>query len=229
MHAYGTTHGYDLEWKSPWMGTEFYDVAAKVPAGATKEQFGVMLQRLLDQRFGLVVHRETRQLPGYRLVVAEKGTKLRKSREAPPVSSQPSIVVKNGIPEFSENAPSGVSLTLTRAMIRGRHETMMGLVRQLVQRLGSPVIDATGLEGEYDYDLSFAPEPRPVNGSNTMVMFPPGAVAAAPQQGNPADPDGQPTLRTALQQQLGLKLEAVNSVPTEVVVLDKANREPTVN
>jgi uncharacterized protein (TIGR03435 family) len=114
-------------------------------------------------------------------------------------------------------------------MIRGRHETMMGLVRQLVQRLGSPVIDATDLEGEYDYDLSFAPEPRPVNGSNTMVMFPPGAVAAAPQQGNPADPDGQPTLRTALQQQLGLKLEAVKSVPTEVVVLDKANREPTVN
>jgi uncharacterized protein (TIGR03435 family) len=228
-HAYGTEFGYQMECKSPWMAAEFYDVTAKVPAGATKEQFAVMLQRLLDQRFGLVVHRETRQLPGYRLVVAERGVKLKKSLEAAPASSRPDVVFKNGIPHFSDSAGSGELLALTGAVMRGRHETMAGLARQLIQRLGAPVIDATGLEGEYDYDLSFKPEPRPRSSSETVLFPPPGAFEAAPQQVGPADPDGQPTLRTALQEQLGLKLEVVRSVPAEVVVLDKANREPTVN
>lgn len=228
FHAYNLKNAYELERKSPWMATEFYDVTAKVPAGATKEQFRGMLQRLLEQRFGLVVHRETRQLPGFRLVVAEKGAKLRKSLEAPPASSQPDVVVRNKIPQFSNTAGTGTLLTLTGAVIRGRHETMAGLIRQLVQQLGVPVIDATGLDGEYDYDVPFAPEPPLVSGAGAVV-FPPGAVAAAPQQVNPPAPDGLPTLRTALQDQLGLKLEAVKSVPVEVVVLDKANKEPTVN
>ena len=55
------------------MASEFYDIAAKVPDGATMEQVRIMLQRLLAERFGLVVHRETRQLPGFRLVVAKGG------------------------------------------------------------------------------------------------------------------------------------------------------------
>ena len=61
------------------------------------------------------------------------------------------------------------------------------------------------------------------------MFFPPVSGTAPPQQVNATAPDGQPTLRTALQEQLGLKLEVVKSVPVEVVVLDKANREPTVN
>jgi uncharacterized protein (TIGR03435 family) len=229
MHAYGTEFGYQLECKSPWMAAEFYDVFAKVPAGATKQQFAAMLQRLLDQRFGLVVHRETRQLPGYRLVVAEKGAKLKKSPEAAPASSQPDLVFKNGTPHLSDSAGTGELHTPTGVVIRGRHATMAGLARQLIVRLGAPVINTTGLEGEYDYDLSFAREARPLSSSETVLFPPPGAVAAAPQQVSAADPDGQPTLRTALQEQLGLKLEVVKSVPVEVVVLDKANREPTVN
>jgi uncharacterized protein (TIGR03435 family) len=228
MHAYGTEYGYQMECKLPWMAAESYDVTAKVPAGATKQQFAAMLQRLLEQRFGLVVHRETRQLPGYRLVVAEKGAKLKKSLEAAPAFSQPDLVFKNGIPHLSDSADTGVLLALTGAVIRGRHETMAGLARQLVYRLGAPVIEATGLEGEYDYDLSFTPEPRSRSSSET-VLFPPGGGAGAPQQVGPPAPDGQPTLRTALQEQLGLKLEVVKSVPTEVVVLDKANKEPTAN
>jgi uncharacterized protein (TIGR03435 family) len=228
MHAYGARNGYDLEWKSPWMATESYNVAAKVPAGTTKERFGLMLQRLLDERFGLVVHREMRQFAGYRLVVAEKGAKLKKSIEAARVSSQPDVVVKNKIPQFSDSAGSGTLLTLSGAAIRGRHETMTGLARQLVQQLGAPVTDASGIEGEYDYDLSFAPEPKPLP-KNAVVMFPPGGGAPAPEQVSPPPPDIHPTLRTAIQEQLGLRLEAVKSVPVEVIVLDKANREPTGN
>jgi uncharacterized protein (TIGR03435 family) len=231
MHAYGVKFGYQIEWKSPWMATELYDVAAKIPAGATKEQFAIMLQRLLDQRFGLVVHRETRQLPGYRLVVASGGAKLKEALEAAPESSQPAVVVKNGIPQFSDTAATGTLLTLTRALVRGRHQNIEGLARQLTQQLAAPVIDATGLEGEYDYDLSFMPEPTPVSSNRVVLSPPPAAGTAAPQSVSPDLPDSQQqsTLRVALQEQLGLKLEAVKSVPVEVVVLDKANREPTVN
>jgi uncharacterized protein (TIGR03435 family) len=228
MHAYGLKYAYQLECKSPWMGTEAYDVAARVPAGATKDQFAVMLQRLLVQRFGLVVHYEIRQLPGYRLVVTEKGAKLKKSLEAAPASSQPAVIFKNGTPQLSDTAGTGEFFTLGRAVMRGRNQNMKGLADQLTSRLDAPVIDATGLEGEYDFDVSYKPEPRAVS-SGMRVMLPPGAGAAAPQQVDSAAPDGLPTLRTALQEQLGLKLEAVKSVPVEVVVLDKANREPTVN
>jgi uncharacterized protein (TIGR03435 family) len=83
MNAYGLKQGFEIDWKSPWMATEFFDVEAKVPAGSTKAQVRIMLQRLLAERFGLVIHRETRQLPGYRLVVAKGGPKLHKSGAAP--------------------------------------------------------------------------------------------------------------------------------------------------
>ena len=139
-HAYGTEFGYQMECKSSWMASGLYDVTAKVPAGTTKKQFAAMLQRLLDQRFGLIVHRETRQLPGYRLVVAEKGAKIKKSLQAPPASSEPEVVVKNGIPRLSDSAGSGVFLALRGGVvggeIRGRHETMAGLARLLTGQLG---------------------------------------------------------------------------------------------
>jgi uncharacterized protein (TIGR03435 family) len=230
--AYGTKFAYQMECKSPWIANELYDVTAKVPAGTSKEQFAAMLQRLLEQRFGLVVHRETRQLPGYRLVAAEKGAKPKKSLEAPPASSEPEVVVRNGIPRLSDGAGSGVFLALrggvVQGEIRGRHETMAGLAGLLIGQLGAPVIDATGLEGEYDYDVSFRPEPRPRLSSEHPNFIPLESGTPPPQQVSP-DPDGQPTLRTALQEQLGLKLEVVKSIPVEVVVLDKANKEPTVN
>jgi uncharacterized protein (TIGR03435 family) len=237
MHAYGAKDGYQIDSKSDWMGTEPYDVVANVPAGATKEQFGIMLQRLLTERFGLAVHRETRQVPGYRLVVAEGGAKLKKSvaalaakaGEAAPESSPqpPAVTVKNGTPQFSDSAQSGELFTLAGAVLRGRHENMQGLAGWLAGRLQAPVIDATGLEGEYDYDLSYTTEPAALS-KNSRVFLPPGAGAAPPEQVAPAPPDGHPTIWTAIKSQLGLKLEAVKA-PVEVLVLDRANRDPTEN
>jgi uncharacterized protein (TIGR03435 family) len=53
MSAYGIKEAYQIEWSSPWMASELYDIAAKVPGGATNEQVQIMLQRLLAERFGL--------------------------------------------------------------------------------------------------------------------------------------------------------------------------------
>ncbi len=227
-HAYGIKEAYQIEWASSWMASELYDIAASVPDGATMEQVHTMLQRLLAERFGLVVHRETRQLPGFRLVVAKGGAKLMKSVDVPASAdaSGRSIVTKNGVPQFSRSSKSGMLLTLTGEILHGHHENISGLASQLASALHVPVIDATSLEGEYDYDLSFAPEVAPVS-KGSVVFVPPGAAATGQVSQSP--PSNDPVLFSAIKQQLGLQLEAIKSVPVEMVVLDKANREPTEN
>lgn len=231
--AYGIQDEFHIEMASSWMQTEQYDIAAKVPDGATKEQVHIMLQRLLAGRLGLVVHRETRQLPGFRLVVAKGGAKLRKAvdEDASADASGPDVVIKNGKPQFSSSAKSGVLLTPGAAILRGRHENMSGLAHQLSERLGAPIIEATGIEGNYDYDVSFRPEPRPQPKGSVVFAPPPipSGDGAAGGQLSPATPSDRPVLSIAIREQLGLQLEAVKSVPVEVLVLDKANREPTEN
>lgn len=230
-NAYGLKEAYQMETTASWMVTKHYDLAAKVPEGATVEQVHVMLQHLLAERFGLVVHYETRLLPGYRLVVAKGGAKLRRSVDAPTVEvSGPSIVTKNGIRQFADNARSGVLLTIEEEQLHGRKETMGGLAHYLVQALHTPVIDATGIDGEYDYDLSFEPIVAPLPKGSVVFLGPPGAVAPAGPSGPPiAPPPGdRPTVFTAIKE-LGLQLESVKSIPVDVLVLDRASPDPTEN
>src|SRR5271157_3691397 len=66
-----------------WLDSERYDIVAKLPRGATKEQFMVMLQNLLAERFKLTLHREKRDLPMYALVVGKNGPKMKESVEEP--------------------------------------------------------------------------------------------------------------------------------------------------
>ena len=242
MQAYGLKQGFEIDWKSPWMGTALYDVQAKVPAGATKAQIRMMLRRLLADRFELVVHRETRQLPGYRLVVAKGGPKLNESAAAPAKAgeaapgrapAQNEVVVKNGIPQLSDSAGTGAFMTLAGTVLRGRHESMGGLAYWLAQKLQKPVVDATGLTGEYDYDLSF--QNIPIPRTRDSVAFGPGGIVVLPPNAGPAvtpevspEPSGGPTIWDAIKGQLGLQLDAFKSVPVEVLVLDKAH-QPTEN
>jgi bla regulator protein BlaR1 len=242
MRAYDLKQGFEIDWKPSWMGTELYDVEAKVPAGATKAQIRIMLQRLLADRFGLVVHRETRQLPGYRLIVAKGGPRLKQSAAAPaktddaahePAPPQNGVVVKNGIPQLSDSAGTGEFMTLAGTILRGRHESVEGLAYWLALKLNAPVVNATGLAGEYDYDLSF----QNVRATRTKdsVAFGPGGVVVLPANAGPAvtpevsaEPSGRPTIWEAIKEQLGLQLDAFKSVPVEVLVLDKAH-QPTEN
>jgi uncharacterized protein (TIGR03435 family) len=229
-NAYGLKESYQMETTASWMVTKHYDLAAKVPEAATIEQVRVMLQHLLAERFGLVVHHETRLLPGYRLVVAKGGAKLRKSVEAPTIGVYgESIVTKDGVRQFADNARSGVLLTIEEEQLHGRKETMGGLAHYLVMALHTPVIDATGIEGEYDYDLSFEPIVAPLP-KGSVIQGVPGADAAAGPAGPPSapPPGGHPTVFTAIKE-LGLQLESVKSIPVEVLVLDKANPDPTEN
>ncbi len=229
MRAFGLKQIFQIEFQ-PWMITERFSVEATFPAGATSDDLPIMIQHLLEERFGLVFHREARKMPGFEMVAAKPGPKLAKSAEPRPAADPgPTFEMKNGVPQFTKNAGSGqlmVAVPTPTAMWRGRNETMKTLADKLASQLGAPVLDRTGLEGEFDYDLTFTPEPK----SLPAYMVVTGPATAIPSQETPKDDFlTNPLLRNALQIQLGLKLQPIKDVPAEVIVLDSARKEPTAN
>jgi uncharacterized protein (TIGR03435 family) len=237
--------GYDLRSYQlagpPSIDGDKYDVVAKIPPGATKEQVNRMLQNLLVERFGLAVHRETRDLPIYEMVVAKGGLKLREPEKPP--NGEPAPVLpertaggapasikgslgKDGSPEL----PPGMRAIFLTSMggsarILARMQTVDALLRSLETYIGRPVVDKTGVTGTYDFNLSFAPDPA------KMVYV---GLPAAPEppsgQAGPLDAvsDPVPTLLVALESQLGLKLEPKRG-PVDILVVDHVNRTPTEN
>jgi uncharacterized protein (TIGR03435 family) len=200
--------------------TEIYNVSAKVPRGATHEQFQTMLRNLLADRFKLAVHYETKSGPGYGLVVAKNGTKFRaatapvsnnqsshddqRPRESQPLNQEGYPVFADG--EFGSKTtgtPSG-----TRAHMYVPRMTMADLASSLSAQLHAKVEDATGLKGEYEINLFWT----------DVNLSPPSSDSS--QIG--------PTLMRAVQSQLGLRLES-RKVLTDILVVDHAEKVPTEN
>jgi uncharacterized protein (TIGR03435 family) len=122
-----------------WMETATFDIVATVPPGATREQANLMLQNLLADRFQLKVHRSTRELPVYALVVARNGPKLKASVDDP-----------------NAPRPRGTMWSGGRKRFEFNRQTMAGFAGTLQNDVDRPVIDRTGLEGTYDIRLEFA-------------------------------------------------------------------------
>jgi uncharacterized protein (TIGR03435 family) len=166
---------------------------------------------------------------GFELVVTKSGPKLTRSV---PLASEESaaggagIVVKNGEPQFAANA-SGILMTVNGIILRGRNKTMKDLAGALAGYLHKPVADATGLEGAYDYTVTFVPETE--TGSATVLSTAGDSGQASTSTAVRNDGSASLPLPDALQSQLGLKLQPAKNVPTEVVVLDDAKKEPTEN
>jgi uncharacterized protein (TIGR03435 family) len=223
---------YQVSGLDPTGGQDF-DIDAKVPAGATKEQFRAMLRNLLAERFKLAIHHETKEMQGYELTAAKGGAKLKEAAPEPPNPGGPGALPapvsmptritmgKDGYPEI----PPGVAVTIfgsSRARWQLPHSGVAGLVSWLSGRLGKPVSDATGLTGKYDFSLYWSPDAG-MRSSAASAAASDGAVAAAPP-----DSDAGPTLLMALQQQMGLKVEA-KKVRVDVIVVDHAEKVPTEN
>jgi uncharacterized protein (TIGR03435 family) len=100
------------------------------------------------------------------------------------------------------------------------------LVNMLANQLSRPVVDQTGLTAKYDYTLDFAPEPGQTHGPMGALMGP-GGPGGGPGAGDSNDQAG-PNLVTAVQEQLGLKLEAKKG-PVDLLVIDRAEKTPTEN
>ncbi|HXA65820.1 MAG TPA: TIGR03435 family protein [Bryobacteraceae bacterium] len=199
-----------------WINTDRYDILAKAERSAGTEnlpgdprtmtdeqrktvgdQMRERLRALLADRFQLTLHRETKEESVYALVVAKNGPKLQESQ------------TKEG------TGPHGM-LRMGRGEVAGQGVQLQGLTMVLSDQLGRTVIDRTGLKGNFDFKLTWTPDPGQSAGPPGGGP-PPGADAPPPP-----DPNG-PSIFTALQEQLGLRLESQKG-PVEMLVIDRVEK-----
>ena len=170
LNAYGIQD--DREYMiagSDWLTSEHFDIEAKFPVDTPVPQVRQMLQTMLAERFKLALHKETRQLPMYSLVVAKGGPKIH--------------AVDAGDAKTS-GRPGHFEATKT---------TMQKLADRIAKQAGMPVVDATGLSGVFDFTLEWSP-------AADLRVSPADGTAAGDSQGA--------SIFTALQEQLGLRLES---------------------
>jgi uncharacterized protein (TIGR03435 family) len=214
---------WEFELSGPgWLDSERFTISAKIPAGATQEQFRHMLQNLLVDRFGLKFHHESKIVPAYELVVTSSGVKFRESdvlTNASPAAPPPRTVAtdKDGFPVLPPGVNSARSVQNGRVRLSARMMSISALAGRLERETGRPVIDKTGLTGAYDLKLDYSVDG--LGGQLWVARAQQGLDAGAPD-------DGGPTLFNALQQQLGLKLED-RKEPFDVIVIDHLEKVPT--
>jgi uncharacterized protein (TIGR03435 family) len=194
-----------------WLDTERYDIVAKGTETGTsddeirkmtdeqrtafKARFLLKVQMLLADRFQLKVHRDTKELPVFALSVARNGAKIKAAADDD--ISRSGLTVRRG--DAGKSEITGTRVPLTK------------LVQTLSNVVGRTVVDKTGLKGNYDFKITFTPDMGSQPGSG-------GGTDPAPAIGT----DG-PSIFTALQEQLGLRLEAQKGT-VEVLVIDSAQK-----
>ncbi|MFZ0821595.1 MAG: TIGR03435 family protein [Candidatus Acidiferrales bacterium] len=220
-YAYGIHYVEQLPGAPSWISSERFDVDARmdVPVAEALQKMSKddralareqMLQALLADRFKLVAHRETRELSVYTLVIAKNGSKLKVVK---PDDNSPDRI-KDADGHAATNVvsmgASGGAMTMT-----GQAVSMATLARLLSVRVGRIVVDKTGLTGNFDFYMKFTAEEGGLSAASSDA---PGGASSLP----PSDP-GAPSIFTAIQEGLGLKLEAVKA-PIEVIVIDHIER-----
>ena len=207
IRAYGV-QPYQIIGGPDWITSDRFDVLTKAEGDATPEQVNLMLRSLLAERFKLAVHTETRELPVYYLVNARDDGRLGPDLKPAAVPCGPPGRGRAGGPLPGRGAGGGCGMMMTFGRVQASGQPIAAIATSLANQLGRPIIDKTGLTGSYDFTLSWTPE-----GGRGGGPLPPG-VPEPP----PIDPNG-PSLFTAIQEQLGLKLESDRG-PVEVIVID---------
>jgi uncharacterized protein (TIGR03435 family) len=188
-----------------WIEAERFDVIAKASSPLKSGAVPAEARQLLADRFQLRVHNETRELPIYALVVASRDGRLGPSIQAVAVDRCPEAIARAEARARSGQPPvppvPGQRMTCglgyNTGVLTGGSISLAPLAQRLSPIAGRVVVDRTGLTGKYDFDLKWAQDPS-------------------------ADAAG-PSIFTALQEQLGLKLESARG-PVEVLVIDHVER-----
>lgn len=199
--------GFQILGGPGWAASDRYDISATKDAAFGLEQTKLMLQALLEDRFQLMLHRETKESQVYALVAAKDGIKLRASAEGSCLPRSRTAPV--------DQAPKKVCgyLAFSPAGVDGTAISMEQLTTALSQALQRPVIDKTGLTGMFDVHVEWTAD------QSTPGFVAPGSPPATP---GAADPNSK-SIFTALQEQLGLKLESTKG-PVEFLVIDRLER-----
>jgi uncharacterized protein (TIGR03435 family) len=183
-----------------WLGTEKYDIdgVPDIEGTPNLRQMQEMFRKLLADRFNLKLHWDKRDLAVYALRLGKGGPKIAGSQGDP-----------NGLPHQNMRpTPQLVTLKVTNA-------SMADFMLEMQEVLDKPIVDQTGLTGKFDFTLQWTPDESQLSAMGMHVS-------------PPADsPNAQPGLFTAIQEQLGLKLDAVKA-PADVLVMDKVER-PSAN
>ena len=233
------------------LGDNTFEVMARVPAGATEEDFLAMLQNLLKDRFGLAYHYKEKNMRGYHLVTARNGSKLKESTEnaKPPAADDPIHQRQSGNAYQHGSGPgeghtrNGLVILNGSATFRGDHQTTVDLARLLSDQLSLPVEDRTGLPGKYDISLSWSGNIAH-SGNHAEGAWNGGGASGAGHgdHGGSGAPGGStgsgsrqagdasgPTLFEAVQSQLGLKLVSSEQTVARIFVIDHLEQLPTAN
>ena len=203
-----------------WLATENFDIAAKLPEGATRAQLPEMIQSLLAERFKLVLHRDEKEFPVYALVVAKNGPKL---KESPPDSSPGAkgnvdVSVTAGRGGGVIYMGNGSTIGYGRDRLEAKKVTLSALAVAVERLLDRPVVDMTGIAGSYDFSLEYSwDEVR------SLVRASSGGATELP-----ANPDAPGNSIFTSVAAFGLKLEP-RKAPIEVLVVDRIERTPTEN
>jgi uncharacterized protein (TIGR03435 family) len=195
-----------------WAKSSRFDIDAKIaPEDAsslktlTRQQRWAMLIPTLQDRCRLKFHHENRELQVYTLVVTKGGPKLKKASPADSDAIQPGSTTQ---------PPMRMSISSKGMTLNARNAAIDSLIEMLSQQVGITVVDKTGLAGKYDFTLSWMPD----EGSWQLMGL--------PVPGPSLDGGGQSqqlvgsSIFAALQEQLGLKLEA-RKAPVDVIVIDR--------
>jgi uncharacterized protein (TIGR03435 family) len=212
LAAFDLNHSYRIPGPE-WLDRGLYDVSAKIPAGTTKEQFRLMLQRLLVERFRITLHWEMREVPAYGLVVGKNGPKIKVSgSNSPTTGGTPEETAKNECSKLHLGKGPDVQVSVSpRGVCLAASEQPIGKLADFLDgTLERPVADKTGLTGKYDFTLFYS-----VDGTFMDRTIRP-------------DSEGAPYVITAVQEQLGLKLEP-DKTRIDILVIDRANKTPTEN
>jgi uncharacterized protein (TIGR03435 family) len=211
--AYGipqVTAGFRIIGGPKWIDEDRFDVSAKVDGSWTPQQMSEMLRTLLADRFKLAAHHETRDLPIY-AIVAVNGSRLKRSSvdQAACDARRAAIQRREPVPPIPPGAPpvcgTGRSNPGAITALGGSLDALTAALSPFVNRV---VVDRTGLTGLFDFELTWTPDQqnrRPQDGPELNI-----------------DPNG-PSIFTALQEQLGLKLESTRA-PVDVVVIDSVEK-----
>jgi uncharacterized protein (TIGR03435 family) len=211
-----------------WMKSTRWDITAKLPEGSSAKQIPEMMQSLLRDRFQMKMHRETRDLSVYGLVVGKGGLKLKESTSEPPGdgAARPaqslSASMSNGGTTVSYG--DGAWFTVGNNRFEGKKLPVSLIADALSRFADRPVVDKTGLAGKYDFSMEFSPE-------DFRAMMIRAAIASGAEV--PAevlrlvDASSGDTLFNAVEK-LGLKLESTKA-PVETLVIDEAQKTPTEN
>lgn len=204
-----------------FIGDTRFNITAKLPEGASETQVPEMLQTLLAERFKLTLHRDTKEHAIYALV-ADKGGPRLKPAEVPTGEAAPAP---------GRGARGGRGMMMMSMGPDGMHmkaasTTLAGLGEAISRFTDRPVVDMTGIQGQYDFDLAFSPES--MRGMPGAVMRGPGPGGPG-GEGHPADGASEAggTVFDAVQK-YGLKLEP-RKASMEILIVDHMERSPTEN